>query len=722
MNNFANGSILIVDDAPDNLRLLRDTLQEQGYKVRSCTTGSMALRAACSAPTDLILLDIKLPDYDGYEICRQLKADEKTAPIPIIFLSGLSNTFDKIQGFTVGGADYITKPFQIEEVLARVETQLSIQRLQQSLEEKNLHLTEEIEKHKLTQEALFFEKELAQVTLKSIGDAVITTDAKGYVTYLNPIAESLTGWNEQEVQGLHLFEVFRIVNEFTKNPVQNSIFEVLDQIKIVNRTQDTILIKRNGTEIPIDDSAAPIQDNHGNIIGAVIVFRDITEVRNFTSQLSWQASHDFLTGLINRSQFEEELEIALNSVKNERQHHVLCYLDLDQFKVINDTCGHVAGDELLRQVAKILQGRIRDSDTLARLGGDEFAFLLHQCSVEKAIEIAEISREMIEKFRFSWNNKTFNIGVSIGVVAIDYHMNDKNTVMGIADAVCYAAKGRGRNCVQVYQANDYELLRQRRERQWVIQIHQALEENRFCLYYQKVIPVQQGKPIYYEILLRLLSEKGQLVAPGVFMPSAERYELMPAIDRWVISTFLSKYHDYYHQHCHHHNYSHNLYALNISGASINNDHFLDFLQQQLEQAEIPIDTICFEITESTAIGNFDQALKLINQLKQLGCRFAIDDFGHGMNSFDYIKHFPVDYLKIDGSFVKNLVNSDIDHAIVESFNRIGHVMNLQTIAEFVENKVILQELELMGIDYLQGYEIAKPVPFEFEYTIEINKN
>ncbi|ACK65412.1 response regulator receiver modulated diguanylate cyclase/phosphodiesterase with PAS/PAC sensor(s) [Rippkaea orientalis PCC 8801] len=715
MTDSTKGCLLIVDDLPDNLRLLRDTLQGQGYKVRSCITGMMALRAAKAAVTDLILLDIKLPDYDGYEICRRLKADEQTAHIPVIFLSALNETFDKVQGFTVGGADYITKPFQIEEVLARVATHLSIQRLQTSLQEKNLSLIQEIEEHRRTKEALFCEKELAQVTLKSIGDAVITTDAKGYVTYLNPIAEYLTGWAEKEAQGVHLFEVFEIVNEFTKEIVENPIIQALDEVRIVNLAKNTILISRDGTEYPIDDSAAPIQDSNGQVIGAVIVFRDVTEARSLNRQLSWQASHDSLTGLINRLGFEQKLEEALLSAKKENQHHVLCYLDLDQFKVVNDTCGHAAGDELLRQITHLLQQRVRTSDTLARLGGDEFAFLLHQCSLEKATEIAETFRELIEKFRFCWNNKTFSIGVSIGVVEIDKNSKDKNSVLALADAACYAAKGKGRNCVQVYQVDNHELLKQRKERQWVVQINQALEDNRFRLYSQKITPLNSHlKPIYYEILLRLLDDNGQLVSPGNFLPAAERYGLMPAIDRWVISTFLKKYDNYYHQTVNKSDFEQNLYAINLSGASINSEQFLEFLKEQLTNSKIPLKNLCFEITETTAIANFDQAIELINELQQLGCCFAIDDFGHGMNSFDYLKHFPVNYLKIDGSFVRNLVQSEVDQAIVESFNRIGHIMNFQTIAEFVENAAILSKIEAIGLDYAQGYVIAKPVPFEFK--------
>ena len=600
-------------------------------------------------------------------------------------------------------------------MLARVKTHLSIQQLQQNLKEKNLYLTQEIEDHKRTQEALFYEKELVEITLKSIQDAVLATNAEGYITYLNPMAENLLGWSKQEAQGLHLFDVFTIINEFTKEIVENPIVQALDEVRIINLAQNSILIARDGTEIPIADSAAPIQDSQGNVIGAIIVFRDITESRNLTRQLSWQANHDFLTGLINRLGFEEALKATIVSTKHDNQHHVLCYLDLDQFKVVNDTCGHVAGDELLRQVAQLLQQQIREADILARLGGDEFAYLLHHCSLEKAIEIADISREKIAQFRFVWNNKTFSIGVSIGIATIDNKTKDMSSILGIADAACYGAKAKGRNCIQVYQDNDEELLKQRQEKKLVVQIKQALEENHFCLYYQKAVPISsRSKLVYHEILLRLFNENGKVILPGEFIPVGERYGLMSGIDRWVISNFLTKYRNYHGQNLNQSSEQQNLYAVNISGASVSSEHFLDFLHQELTQVQIPTETICFEITETTAIANFPQAIKLINEIKKLGCCFALDDFGHGMNSFDYIKQFPVDYLKIDGSFVKNIVNSEIDQAIVESFNHIGHVMNLQTIAEFVEDTTILAKIQAIGLDYAQGYAIAKPVPFEFE--------
>ena len=458
------GNILIVDDLPGNLRLLGRTLKTYGYQVRCATTGAMAIRAAQSPWTELILLDIKLPDIDGYEVCKQLKSDEQTTGIPIIFLSALNETFNKVQGLAVGGVDYIAKPFQVEEVLARVETHLTIRRLQQSLQEQNLRLLREIEERQRLEESLFAEKELAQVTLQSIGDAVITTNAQGNVRYFNPIAEQLTGWKADEAQGLPLSTVFVIVHEVTRKPVENPIAKALLEKRIVGLANHTILIARDRTEYAIEDSAAPIRDRQGQIIGAVIVFRDVTESRNLARQLSWEASHDALTGLINRRGFEQQLIEAIASCQDSNHQHALCYLDLDHFKVVNDTAGHVAGDELLRQITTLLQKGVRANDALARLGGDEFGLLLTQCPLSQAAKIAEKLKDLVHQFRFIWDSKTFIIGVSIGVVAINHTSKDLMEVMGAADAACYVAKGKGRNCVHVYRLDDEELIRQRGER------------------------------------------------------------------------------------------------------------------------------------------------------------------------------------------------------------------------------------------------------------------
>ncbi|EGK90255.1 two-component system response regulator [Microcoleus vaginatus PCC 9802] len=704
------GNILIVDDLPDNLRLLRDTLSAHGYKVRSAITGAMAIRAAQSPSTELILLDIKLPDIDGYEVCRQLKSDERTVDIPIIFLSALNETFNKVQGLAAGGVDYIAKPFQVEEVLARVETHLTIGRLQQKLQKQNLRLLIEIEERQRLEESLFAEKELAQVTLESIGDAVITTDAQGNVRYFNPIAERLTGWKAHEVQGVPLSTVFLIVDSVTGEPVENPINKALLEQRIVSLAHNTILIAHDGTEYPIADSAAPIRDRKGQIIGAVMVFHDVTESRYLSRQLSWEASHDALTGLINRRRFEQHLVEALASVEDSHQQHALCYLDLDQFKVINDTAGHIAGDELLRQITTLLQKGVPGNDTLARLGGDEFGLLLTQCPLSQATQIAENLKDLVHQFRFIWNGNTFIIGVSIGVVAIDYTTQNLMELLGAADAACYAAKARGRNCVHIYRLDDGELIKQRGERQLISKITRALETNSFCLYYQKIVSIT-SKPLveHYEILLRMRDEEGKIVSPNEFIPAAERYGLITEIDCWVIETFFCNYHKLPEKDV----LSQGLYTINLSGASISNNQFLRFLIEQFSRYRVPPQTIGFEITETAAIANFEQARYFISELKKIGCRFALDDFGSGLSSFAYLMNLPVDYLKIDGAFVKNISQNLISQALVEGFNSIAHAMNLETIAEFVEDEAILEKLREIGVDYAQGYGIGRPVPINF---------
>jgi diguanylate cyclase (GGDEF)-like protein/PAS domain S-box-containing protein len=562
---------------------------------------------------------------------------------------------------------------------------------------------------------LFQEKELAQVTLQSIGDAVITTDANGKIEYCNSIAENLIGWKCDEVKGLFLSQVFSVFHEETRQPIQNPVERVVQEGCIVEIIDRTILVSRDGSEYAIDESAAPIRDRNGHLIGVVLIFRDVTESRLLSNQLSWQASHDALTGLVNRRKFEQDLIDAIATAQHGGQQHALCYLDLDQFKVVNDTCGHVAGDELLRQVTFLLQQRVRSSDILARLGGDEFGLLLYRCSLAKAQQIAETLRELIQNFRFTWDGKTFAIGVSIGLAIVDADCEDINNLLGAVDAACYAAKGNGRNCVHVYLPDDRELSKQRSERRWIAKINQALEDNRFCLYCQKIIPLDRiSGEIHYEILLRMIDEKGNLVLPMAFIPAAERYDLMPAIDRWVIGTFLSGYERYLVTP------GENLegvYTINLSGASVNNPQFCNFLIEQIAQSQVPPQKICFEITETTAIANLKRAANLIQSLKQLGCRFALDDFGSGMSSLAYLKNLPVNYLKIDGSFVKNIANDPIDCVMVESLNQISHVMGIQTIAEFVEDRATLLKLQEIGVDYAQGYGIGKPCPCPFNIYI-----
>ncbi|MEH2165634.1 MAG: EAL domain-containing protein [Nostoc sp.] len=558
---------------------------------------------------------------------------------------------------------------------------------------------------KQIEETLFQEKELAQVTLQSIGDAVITTDVFGRIQYLNPVAESLIGCSQASAQGLPLVEVFQIVHETTRQPVQNPIERALEENRIVDLANHTVLMTENAQEIAIEDSTAPIRNREGQVIGAVMVFHDVTQNRQLALQLSWQASHDALTGLVNRQEFERQVEEALRLAKLDYQVHGLCYLDLDRFKIVNDTCGHLAGDELLRQIAVLLQEKIRKTDTLARLGGDEFGVLLNQCMPEQALRVANELRECVQEFRFVWQEQVFSIGVSIGLVGIDKNSESLAEIISTADAACYTSKKRGRNRVYLAKTDDQERLQQHGQMQWVSRISEALESNWFCLYAQKIAAItprnQNGN--HYEVLLRLRDEQGNLVLPMAFIPAAERYNLMHLIDRWVIRTLFRNWSRVVSD-------KQSIYAINLSGSSINDDQFIDFLYEQFTLHPISPQRICFEITETVAIANFVKAKQFIESLQKMGCRFALDDFGVGMSSFAYLKSLPVDYLKIDGSFIRNIVENPVDDAIVTAITRISSVMGIQTIAEFVENDAILERIMSLGIDYAQGYGIAVPCP------------
>jgi diguanylate cyclase (GGDEF)-like protein/PAS domain S-box-containing protein len=571
----------------------------------------------------------------------------------------------------------------------------------------------DITDRKLAEAELFAEKERAQVTLQSIGDAVITTDTNGLVEYVNPMAEALTGWTMAEAQGLPLCALVKIVDERSRKPIADPIEMVLREGRAVEIGADCLLLRRDGHDIAVDESAAPIRDRSGRITGVVLVFHDVSRERQYAATLSYQASHDALTGLINRREFEQRLARALTSAADQQRHHALLYLDLDQFKIVNDTCGHAAGDELMRQMSAVLERRLREGDTLARLGGDEFGLLLENCHPDHSARLAEDVRRTVSDFPFVWQNRSFSIAVSIGVVNILDKEFTLAEALSAADAACYLAKEKGRNRVQLYHLDDTEVSLRHGEMEWVSRIHKALEENRFCLYAQDIVPLQ-GKSktgAHVELLIRMVDEHGKLIPPMAFIPAAERYNLMPAIDRWTVRTAFSTLARLREGRnpgaidtC----------AINLSGASLCEERFLDFVGEQFVQFGIPYNTVCFEITETAAIANLAKAGRFIDAFRALGCKFSLDDFGAGMCSFAYLKHLPVDFLKIDGSFVKDMLDDPIDGAMVEAINHIGHVMGKHTIAEFVENHEILACLRDIGVDFGQGYGIAKPKPFDYE--------
>ena len=456
----------------------------------------------------------------------------------------------------------------------------------------------------------------------------------------------------------------------------------------------------------------PVKDaGYVNIYG-----RDISERKHAEASLSYHANHDRLTGLVNRYVFEHELENALSSVRFQNKLHVLLYIDLDQFKIVNDTCGHVAGDELLCQLSKMMLNLFREEDTLARLGGDEFGVLLLNCNEETGDKIAQKLLDMINNYRFIWEGQQFTISASIGLVEINNESDSIVSILGHADVACYAAKDAGRNQIKIYNSEDSESAQRHSELQWASHIPKALAEDSFVLMVQTITPLKADKNLepHYEILLRMVSEEGDLIPPGVFMPAAERYNLMPAIDQWVVAHVFNFLHDFVR-----HNGTENLpiLAINLSGESMGSEELLAYIRAQFELKIVPAENICFEVTETAAIGNLNKAISFINSLKKLGCKFALDDFGSGLSSFSYLKSLPVDYLKIDGVFVKDIVEDKVDAAMVEAINQVGRIMKIKTIAEFVENAEIMDILRELGVDYAQGYHIDKPLPLNEKFPV-----
>jgi diguanylate cyclase (GGDEF)-like protein/PAS domain S-box-containing protein len=562
----------------------------------------------------------------------------------------------------------------------------------------------DVTERKLFEEALFKEKESAQITLQSIGDGVITTDSKCCIEYLNPVAEQLTGWRIEHAQGRGIDEIFRSFHEETCEPLENPLAVAIRRTRAIKSVRPTLLIRRDGNELYIESCASPIRDGAGNVSGGVLVFHDVSESRELNRKLSYHASHDILTGLVNRREFESRLERALKSARAREASFALCHIDLDQFKIINDNCGHSAGDALLGQVGALLKSKIRWRDTVARLGGDEFGVLLESCSLEEAIRNAEALREAIRNYKFVWEERTFRLGASIGVVPISPENEDVAALLSAADSACAAAKECGRNRIYSFQENDIDLMRRRREMQWAARINNALEDGRFEIFRQVIQPLQQPPTgLHYELLLRMRDEAGKIVAPDQFIAAAERYGLTPNIDRWMIEHALRWLVSEADE-----REKLSMCSINLSGQSLGDDKFLPFVIDHFHRSGIDASKICFEITETAAIASFSQANRFIHALKELGCRFALDDFGTGLSSFGYLKHFPVDFLKIDGSFVKEILHDPIDREMVRSINEIGHLTGKQTIAEFAENAEIIEMLRSLGVDYAQGYGIATP--------------
>ena len=545
------------------------------------------------------------------------------------------------------------------------------------------------------------------LALQSLAEAIIGTDREGRITFMNPAAEQLTGLEAASATGKPLEEAVTLVDESERRLLAEPLRQALVSGVPTNLSRRALLLPRaDGGERAVELTASPLRNAAKEAVGAVVMLHDVTELRGLARQMSYQATHDALTGLVNRREFERRLQEAIDSGHRGDGQHVLCYLDLDRFKLVNDTSGHVAGDGMLREVAKLLRDAVRDSDTVGRLGGDEFGLLLIGCPLDKARQIADDLTRAVGEYRFVWKDRIFNIGVSVGLVEISRESGTLEELLAAADTACYVAKKQGTGRVAVYSARDEALARHTGEIQWLQRLQSALKENRFHLYHQIIVPAhEENSGPALEVLVRLRDEGGAELPPAEFMRAAERYRLMGLVDRWVVQTTLAAL-------------GRGALALpasrsvaiNISGQTLADLQFLEFVVECFDSTGAAPAQVCFEITESAVIANLDHARRFVGVLHGMGCQFALDDFGSGVGSFSNLKNLPLDYLKIDGSFMRNLARDTVNQAMVTAMIELARTLNFKVIAEQVEDSAAAETARKMGVDYLQGYAIGRPQP------------
>jgi diguanylate cyclase (GGDEF)-like protein/PAS domain S-box-containing protein len=580
----------------------------------------------------------------------------------------------------------------------------------EELEDKNNELSIEITERKVMLNMLEESQERFKSSFDQSAIGMALIGQRQAILQVNDAFCTMLGYDDNELLAIPLIKIVDPEDDLINNDFHSRLVDM----EIQHYQLEQRYIKKDGTILwGLLNVSAVSHDKQ--FIHAIAQIQDVTEAHELSNKLTYQASHDSLTDLINRREFEEQVKQLLESgLINQQAEHALLYIDLDQFKVINDTCGHIAGDELLRQIAILMNKKVRQSDTLARLGGDEFGVLMRFCDLEQSHRLAETLRTVIEDFRFVWAEQVFNLAVSIGISVINQKTNSITEVMRQADSACYMAKESGRNRVHVFHDEDETLAQRHGEMEWVSRINNALADNKFHLYAQPILDIKKDAITHYEILIRLEDAAGNIIPPGAFLPAAERYNLISKLDRWVINKSfewiaeLSKT-----------GQDEFIVSINISGLSFSEKGFTDYVLELLQAHDVQNERVCFEITETAAIANLSSVTGFIEKLQQQGCLFALDDFGSGMSSFAYLKNLSVDFLKIDGMFVKDILDDPIDFEMVKSINEIGHVMGKKTIAEFVENEAILAKLDEIGVDYAQGYGIGMPEPIESIATIQI---
>lgn len=682
-----NERILIVEDERIIALDLQRRLERFGYpRPYLAATGDEALQQTEEHTPDIILMDIMLSGaIDGVDAARIVK---ERFGIPVIFLTAYSDEKTLSRAKEAEPFGYILKPFKEKELYTTIDIALYKFKVDQALKQQEHWLS---------------------AILHSIEDGIIATGKEGKIKFMNPVAESITGWKEEEATERTMEMIFQLY--------YGSEDSAVDFPDLLNEKRESpfvfkncILKNRAGASIHTEGSLAAIRDRNGNLDGQVLAFRDTTEMRRMSETISYQASHDTLTGLINREEFSERLKMIIADSQQNGGENAFIYLDIDQFKVVNDLCGHTAGDDLLLKTTSVIRSVIRSSDLSARLGGDEFGILLSGANINQATDIAQRLQSRLRETKLIWDKHVFNITTSMGVVMIDGQEQDIHDVFAAADDACYIAKDAGGNKLKVYDNQENLFTKRRGEMQWISRLTKALEEDRFQLHYQPIVPIGTPKndKKKCELLIRMIDQEGNTVMPADFIPAAERYNLMPAVDRWVVQNAFKAYKLLSDEMGKDNNPF--FFTINLSGAFLADETSLDFLVYEFQEYGVPPDAFCFEVTETEAISNMKTASSFILELKKIGSTFALDDFGSGFSSFNYLKSLPIDYLKIDGVFVKDMHEDRENRAMVEAINRLGKVMGIQTIAEFVGNEAILKELQEIGVDFAQGYHYGKPSP------------
>ncbi len=680
-----NEKILIVEDEKIIALDLQRRLERFGYSVVGMASdGHEAVTLAKEREPDIILMDIMLAGaMDGIEAAGQIKA---RYGIPVIFLTAYTDEKTLERAKEVEPFGYILKPFKERELYTTIDIALYKNSIDRKLRK---------------QERLF------SAILHSINDGIVATDTELKVSFMNPVAEDITGWREAAAQGRHASTVLSLIDPRSQRellvgepPNVDEKPYFFSEVAVKNALGQTLIV---------DGSITRLHEKENTSDGFLLALRDITEIKRMSETINYQASHDALTGLSNREEFSYKLGELLKGLKATDAHHALVVLDVDRFKAVNDTCGALAGDELLRQVASHVQANISRKDISARIGGDEFAIILQDCEPEDSVNVAKRLQEAVENRKFAWQTATFPVTLSIGIVPLSGDSGDSHAVLAAADDACHLSKEEGGNKINVFRVQDTKFQKRRGEMEWIAKINRAAEENRFLLYQQAIVPLDESAGLRpkSEILVRLVNEDGSIARPGDFIPAAERYNLMPLIDRWVVRNSLDAYRLLAQRRS---PLAQNVISINLSGPSLLDESLVDLILDEVGRHAVPASSVCFEITETAAIQNLSHATRFMKRLKDEGFTFALDDFGSGFSSFGYLKNLPVDYLKIDGSLVQSIDESLVSYTMVESINSIGHVMGIKTIAEFVKSPEIRKRLAEIGVDYGQGYHLHEPAP------------